>query len=85
MGNTATTTDDLITTVKDFYSNLYSDEPTSPEAIQCALQAVEARLTERDKISCEGPLTIDELSDAVKQLKTGRTTNGFLSILLEFL
>lgn len=79
----ATTSDQLLSTVREFYGELYKQETTSPTAIRHILSNINTTLNEDDRQSCEGPLSLEELTASMRQLKTGKAP-GLDGIPVEF-
>ena len=58
---------------RSFYSKLFSEEPIDPEYNASCLRSVAASLSPPQCDSCEGLLTLGELSGAVRSLSVGKS------------
>ena len=56
-----------------FYSDLFTDEPIDAFFKQRCLESVEKSLSPPQRASCEGSLSLDELTNSVKSLNTGKS------------
>ena len=56
-----------------FYTNLFSAEPIDPECTQRCLDCITRVLSTTQSDSCEGSLSLTELSNSLKSLNTGRS------------
>ena len=65
-GTLATSPDQLLSVVKDFYSDLYQSSEMSPLAVNQLLSTAEPALTDEDRAICEGPLQEEECLAAVR-------------------
>ena len=65
--------------IVQFYSNLFSSEPIDTLCKQTCLSSIENHLDFSQRQSCEGFLSLQELSDAVKTLNLGKSpgSDGF--------
>ena len=69
--------------IVQFYSNLFSSESIDTFCKQTCLASIENHLDFSQQQSCEGFLSLQELSDAVKTLNLGKS-NGPDGFLVEF-
>ena len=58
---------------RSFYSKLFSEEPIDPDYTASCLRSVTTSLSPLQCNSCEGLLTLDELSAAVRSLSVGKS------------
>lgn len=58
-----------------FYSDLYQKEDVS--SVEQMVNTISLSLSEAEKEGCKGPLTVEELSVAVGQLKCGNSGDGW--------
>ena len=72
-GQPVTDSKGLLRTVTAFYTGLYKDEKTSPEALKLVVDTISTTITEEERGFCDGLFTVDELSEAVRQLKSGKS------------
>ena len=56
----------------DFYSDLFSDEPIDLDKQKELFSAIPLKLSEEESSSCEGDLSLDDISHAVRNLNTGK-------------
>ena len=63
----------------DFYTRLFSEEPIDHECKQLCLASILNFLSSEQRDSCEGFLTLNELSFSVKSLNLGKSpgSDGF--------
>ena len=66
-----------------FYSDLFTDEPIDAFFKQRCLESGEKSLSPPQRASCEGSLSLDELTNSVKSLNTGKSP-GSDGLLVEF-
>ena len=59
---------DLITAHERFYSALFSDEPVDDDSQEILISYISRSLSEEDRESCEGLLTLQELTGALKSM-----------------
>ena len=63
----------MLRTVTAFYTGIYKDEITSPEALKRVVDNISTTITEEERGFFDGLFTVDELSEAVRQLKSGKS------------
>ena len=75
-----TSKNELLTFVTEFYQELYAEVPGDPAISEYFLKD-RPKLSEEEKLSCEGAFTLQELVGAVKKSKSGTSpgVNGLLS------
>lgn len=66
-----------------FYTDLYKETPTCPNAQHQLLKNMDKKLTTEQQQICEGNLTLDEITKAQKEFKLGKTP-GIDGIPIEF-
>ena len=69
MGIDVTKTKDILNVQKKFYSNLYSDHQPNNNIDNYLDKLNVPSLNEEEKESCEGVLTLPEISNSVKMMK----------------
>jgi hypothetical protein len=65
--------DDISKEQVRFYKELYSKVPTDKVAQDRLLNFLDRKLTNEQRDSCEGQLTVDECLVAVKSMANGKT------------
>lgn len=68
-GTTAKTTADMLSETAQFYEKLYDVGPTDVNVQEHLLTNLDARISTNDQTRCDQDLTIDELAEALQQLK----------------
>ena len=81
-GEVLTNKNDMIDFVTEFYQNLYAEVPSDP-AISDYFLKDRPKLTEEEKLACEGPFILEELEFAVKKSR-GSTSPGVDGLPIEF-
>lgn len=72
-GKTATDTNACLRLTKEFYADLYREQPIDDEASAKVLSSLEKKLTPTDSTFCEGPLTLEECTESLKQLHADKS------------
>ena len=72
-GTLLTTTPTIISETQNFYSTLYSPVSTSNNLQNIFLSNLDSALTSDQSLSCEGPLTLPELTAALRQLNNNKS------------
>ena len=68
----AKTQNQLLSTVRNSYRELYQQETTCSNARRHSLSKINTVLNDNGRVSCEDPLSLEELTISVRQLKTGK-------------
>ena len=68
----AKTQNQLLSTVSNFYGELYQQETPCSNVRRHFVSKMDTVLNDNDQVSCEGPLSLDELTISLRQLKTGK-------------
>ena len=74
---------DMIQAHERFYSSLFSEEPIDPVAQSHLFEHVTCRLSDAERESCEGLLSLNEASEALR-LSNRNKTPGYDSLTVEF-
>ena len=82
-GVTVSTTAELLLTTHAFYSDLYQEQPIDEQASQYLLSRLDRHLSTEDSVVCDGPLTMDECTTALGQLKPHKSP-GMDGLTVEF-
>ena len=82
-GTIASSISDICAAWSSFYSSLFSAEPVDPGEQDHLLQHLESTLPDEASMSCDGPLTEDELLAAVRGMATQKAP-GLDGLPLEF-
>ena len=83
--------EELLTVHEQFYKLLYSQEPIDSEVQNFLFSQVTSRLSQPESDSCEGPLYLEELTEALKISNNNKTpgpdglTTEFYSSFWDFL
>lgn len=82
-GNLHKSTSAILGQISKFYTDLYHSEPTSPMAREKEVSKITTQLREEEKEHISGLLTAQEVTTAVKEMKTGKSP-GLDGLTLEF-
>ena len=65
----------ILKEIKSFYTNLYTSKSrkTEGECLQYIASINTLKLSDTDKLSCEGKLTLQDCWDALNSMKSGKT------------
>ena len=63
----------LLTVHEQFYTLLYSEEPIDSEVQNFLFSQVTSRLLQPESDSCEGPLSLEELTEALRISNKNKT------------
>ena len=63
----------ILQVVHDYYSNLYQEKAISNEACEHMVSAIDRQLSASDRDNCDCPLQIEELTAALKEMKTNKS------------
>ena len=65
---------DILEAARDFYERLYTEEPVDEEMQEWFLGQLDMKLDEKTKQQCEGPITKDELTKAMKRMNLNKSS-----------
>ena len=68
-GKSVKNIEDILDTAKGFYEDLYTSEETDSEIQDKFLETIDKKLTEVDKLSCDGIISEEEVLEAIKSFK----------------
>ena len=71
-GETVTGKDDIIDACRDFYAELYRAKPVDDAVIDSFVSNLPF-IPAKDRLHCEGPLTVEECLDAIKGMENGKS------------
>ena len=81
------TDDEILNYASGFYSKLYNSSPKPDSTVNKYFtdidQAFKIRLSDEDMYTCEGLVTLNEASEALKQMKTNKS-HGIDGLSVEF-
>ena len=86
-GNEVTSRADLDRVHVEFYTQLFSEEPVDMACQQHLFFQLNTKLTSVDSVSCDGPISLEELAESVKSLSLNKSPgpDGFtLEFYLKF-
>ena len=63
-----TSDEQILNTARTFYEHLYTNDPVDSDIQDDFIRQLDRRLDERTKSTCEGPVTKDELTAALKRM-----------------
>jgi hypothetical protein len=69
----ATTDAEILEAAREFYKRLYTEEPVDEEIQEWFLSQLDMKLDENTKQQCEGPVTKDELTKAMKRMNLNKS------------
>jgi len=72
-GTVSTKIEDILQTQIDFYSDLYTEEKTDPEAQKKLLENITTPLSEDSRSECEGIITEEEIDIALKSFDNNKS------------
>lgn len=64
---------DILNVAENFYSNLFSSEGCTEDAIALALQPITAQISQEEKELCDGPFFLNEVENAISSLGTNKS------------
>ena len=79
-GSLVTGTKDMLEQTRQFYVDLYTDEGIEEIALETMLSKIKTTLTKIQAELCEGEVTHDEITEAVKQTQNEKSpgTDGLM-------
>ena len=72
-GEIYTETDDMVKQTRNFYTDLYTEEGVEEEAQETLLDKIKVKLTKEEAEICEGAVTYDEVTSALKQTQNDKS------------
>ena len=72
-GEIYTTTDDMVKQTHNFYTDLYTEEGVEEQAQETLLDKIKVKLTKEEAEICEGTVTYDEVTSALRQTQNDKS------------